>query len=101
MGGMSDPSDVTVSDNPDKRRYEASVDSGVVAGFAEYRLRDGVIVFTHTEVDMAFEGQGIGSTLVREALDDARDRGLKVRPLCPFFKSYIERHREYAELVTS
>ena len=48
------------------------------------RARPGVITFTHTEVDDAYEGQGLGGTLARYALDDARARGLEVRPLCPF-----------------
>jgi predicted GNAT family acetyltransferase len=95
---MSEVAQVTVQDNAEQRRYEASTESGVVAGFAEYRDRDGVRVFTHTEVDDAFEGQGIGSTLVRAALDDVRERGLEARVKCPFIRSWIENHPEYADL---
>jgi predicted GNAT family acetyltransferase len=87
-----------VRDNRDEERYEATVD-GDLAGFTEYRSRPGLIAFFHTQVDSAFESQGVGSTLVREALDDARRRGLEVLPFCPFVNSYIERHREYADLV--
>ena len=72
---MSELAQVTVQDNPERRRYEASTESGVVAGFAEYRDRDGVRVFTHTEVDDAFEGEGVGSSLVRDALSEVRDSG--------------------------
>ena len=97
---MSNP-DVTVTDNREARRYEASVDAGVVAGFAKYRLRGDAIVFTHTEVDDAFEGRGVGSALAREALDDARARDLSVVPRCPFIRSWIERHPEYADLVAA
>lgn len=89
---------VEVRDNRDEQRYEATVD-GELAGFAEYRSRPGLIAFIHTEVNSAFEGQGVGSTLVREALDDARRRALEVLPFCPFVNSYIERHRDYADLV--
>ncbi|HSE10561.1 MAG TPA: GNAT family N-acetyltransferase [Nocardioidaceae bacterium] len=96
---MSELAEVTVQDNPERRRYEASTESGVVAGFAEYRERDGARVFTHTEVDDAFEGQGIGSSLVRGALEDVRRRGLAARVKCPFIRSYIEKHREYADLL--
>lgn len=95
---MSELAEVTVQDNADRGRYEASTESGVVAGFAEYRDRDGVRVFTHTEVDDAFEGQGIGSSLARAALDDVRERGLRARVKCPFIRSYVERHPEYADL---
>jgi len=58
-----------------------------------------LIVFTHTEIDDAFEGQGLGSTLVRAALDAARTRGLAVRPDCPFVRGYVARHSEYLNLV--
>ncbi len=61
-----------------------------MAGFAEYRDVGGVRVFTHTEVDDAFEGQGVGSALARGALDDVREREMKLRPRCPFIKSFIE-----------
>lgn len=97
---MSRRSDITVEDNQEQHRYEASVDAGVVAGFAEYRDRGGVRVFTHTEVDDAFEGRGVGSTLARAALDDVRRRGIPVRILCPFLTSFVERHPEYADLVS-
>jgi predicted GNAT family acetyltransferase len=46
-------------------------------------------------------GRGIGSTLIKGVLDTARAQGLKVKPLCPFAKAYIERHSEYADLVKS
>jgi predicted GNAT family acetyltransferase len=96
---MSETTETTVRDNPEAGRYEASVDAGVVAGFAEYRDAAGVRVFTHTEVDDAFEGQGVGSALVRGALDDVRERGMRIRVRCPFVKAYLERHDEYADLV--
>jgi uncharacterized protein len=89
---------IEVRDNPDVERYEASVD-GQPAGFTMYRARPGLIAFVHTEVDEAFEGHGVGSTLVRFELDDARRRGLAVLPFCPFVNAYIERHREYVDLV--
>jgi predicted GNAT family acetyltransferase len=89
---------VDVRDNPDEQRYEATVD-GDLAGFTAYRLRPGLIAFLHTQVDDAFEGHGVGSTLVSEALEDARRRGLEVLPFCPFVNSYIEKHHEYLDLV--
>ncbi len=98
---MSAHANVTVEDNPEKNRYEALVESGVVAGYAEYRKQGGLLVFTHTEVDDAFEGQGVGSALARGALDHARTLDLPVRPLCPFIKSYIDRHPEYEDLVAA
>jgi predicted GNAT family acetyltransferase len=96
---MSDDSDVTVKDNAGENRYEATLASGQLAGFAAYELHGGLVVFTHTEVDDAVEGQGVGSALARGALADVEERELKVRPLCPFIKEYIERHPEFQHLV--
>jgi predicted GNAT family acetyltransferase len=87
-----------VRDNAERRRFEVVVD-GAVAGFAEYQRRGGRIIFVHTEIDPAHEGQGLGSTLARGALDAAREAGEPVVPLCPFIAAYIERHEEYADLV--
>ncbi|WP_033341842.1 GNAT family N-acetyltransferase [Catenuloplanes japonicus] len=87
---------VEVRDNTD--RFEIVVDDKV-AGFAAYRVRDDAIVFTHTEVDPAFEGQGLGSKLAAGALDAVRARGGAVVPRCAFIKSYIDRHPEYQDLL--
>jgi predicted GNAT family acetyltransferase len=89
---------VTVRDNPEAGRYEALVGEAV-AGFAEYRLVGGRVVFTHTEVADAFEGHGVGSVLAKAALDDVRAKGKPVTPLCPFIAAYIRRHPEYVDLV--
>jgi predicted GNAT family acetyltransferase len=90
--------DVEVANDPEEHRYEVRAD-GERAGFTTYRERPGLIVFVHTEIDGRFEGQGLGSQLIRSALDDARERELQVLPFCPFVNGYIARHREYAELV--
>ena len=90
--------ELRVADNPDQSRYEVFAD-GERAGFVTYRLQPGQISLLHTEVDDAFEGHGVGGTLVSGVLDDARARGLEVLPHCPFVKSYIAKHREYLDLV--
>lgn len=87
-----------VHDAPDRTRYEVTVD-GELAGFAEYRDVDGSRVFTHTEVFDAFEGDGVGSALVRGALEAVRARGGRLVALCPFVAAHIERHPEHADLV--
>lgn len=87
-----------VRDNPDAHRYEVLL-GDVVAGYSEYRRLGDRTVFTHTLVDPAFAGQGLGSRLAAGALDDVRARGLKVTPICPFMAAYIKRHPAYADLV--
>jgi uncharacterized protein len=88
----------TVVDNVQLHRYEV-VHDGALAGFAEYRRSTGSILFTHTEIDAAFEGKGLASTLVKHALNDARSAGVAVLPQCQFVKGYIEKHPEYLDLV--
>jgi predicted GNAT family acetyltransferase len=90
---------IVVRDNPEAGRYEGWSD-GILAGFAEYRVVGGRIIFTHTVVDEAFEGQGVGSAIAEWALDDVRERGqLRVVPRCPFIRGWIDRHPTYADLV--
>jgi predicted GNAT family acetyltransferase len=95
---MSTGPTITIADNPELERYEIRAD-GEVAGFAQYRARPGLIAFVHTEVDDRFEGQGLAGRLVAFALDDARAHGLAVLPFCPFVNAYIQRNREYLDLV--
>ena len=89
---------VEVVDNPAEDRYEVRVD-GKLAGAAYYHLRPGRIVFLHTEVDPSYEGHGVGSRLAMEALDEARSKGLRVVPRCPFVARYIREHPDYQDLV--
>jgi predicted GNAT family acetyltransferase len=96
---MSSPAQrIAVADRPDRRRYEIQL-NGERAGVLTYRLADGMITFRHTEIDPSVGGRGLGSALVRFALDDARARGLTVIPRCPFVAAFIVRHPEYEELV--
>jgi predicted GNAT family acetyltransferase len=90
--------ELRVADNPEADRYEVFAD-GELAGFVTYRRAPGRIAFRHTEVDDAFEGRGVGSTLVSAVLDDARAAGLEVLPFCPFVRGYIAKHPEYLDLV--
>ncbi len=87
-----------VRNEPEQHRYAIYLDDAL-AGFAQYAHRDGRVVFTHTEIDDAFEGQGLGSKLAKAALDDVRSSGAQVVPLCPFIARWIERHADYQDLV--
>ena len=95
---MSETIAAHVADVPAGSRFEVRV-GGEVAGFTEYVRRPGVIAFVHTLIDARFEGQGLGSQLVRTALEEARTTGLAVLPFCPFVRDYISGHTEYLSLV--
>ncbi|MFA4930184.1 MAG: GNAT family N-acetyltransferase, partial [Patulibacter sp.] len=84
-----------VQNAPDRNRYEITQD-GRLAGYAEYQLvRGDRIVFTHTEIDPDFGGQGLGTVLVAGALEDARDRELQIVPICPFVAKYVHENPEF------
>jgi predicted GNAT family acetyltransferase len=88
-----------VTHQESEHRYEARVD-GEHAGSAYYETADDLVVFTHTEVDDAYEGHGVGSALARFALDDVRADGRRrVVPRCAFIKGWIDRHPDYQDLV--
>ena len=90
--------DLQVTDNQAQSRFEIRAD-GELAGFVQYDVRDDEIAFTHTETDDRFRGHGIAGRLVQSALETARERNLMVSPYCPFVRSWISGHREYADLV--
>lgn len=87
-----------VREEPDHARFVIEVD-GRVAGRAAYDRHGDRYVFTSTVVDDEFEGQGVGSRLARSVLDDMRQRGLSIVPLCPFIAGWIRRHHEYEDLI--
>jgi len=91
------PAPVTVRDNPALHRFELDAEGHTAVAY--YRLAPGVITFTHTEVEPALRGRGIGSALVRGALEAARGRGLKVAATCPFVSAYLGKHLEFADLL--
>lgn len=86
-----------IVNNKTHQRYELAVDGRIAA--THYKLADGVITFMHTEVPPELGGKGIGSKLIKGALDQVRAEGLKVIAECPFVKAYIEKHPDYADLL--
>lgn len=91
--------DVVTTDAPDLKRYEARID-GELAGFADYLPTGELVAFTHTEVLPAFEGKGVARSLVGDALDDVRRKGLMVLAVCPYVTRFVQQHAEqYGDLV--
>ena len=104
---MSEPSPMPVDrqplhvrDVPERSRYEATLgDDPTLTGLIDYRASDGTITLLHTGVEDGYEGQGIGSRLVRGVFDDARARNLRIIPKCPFVVRWLERHPEQSDIV--
>jgi uncharacterized protein len=86
-----------VVNNRAGHRYELTVDGYLAATY--YKLSGDVITFVHTEVPSELGGKGIGSKLVKGALDQVRSEGLKVVAECPFVRGYIDKHPEYSDLL--
>lgn len=79
--------------------YEAYID-GERVGTLTYSRHRGVVTAMHTEVSPNAKGKGVGSTLARALLDEARQAGRTVDAQCPFVAGWIDRHQEYADLLT-
>jgi predicted GNAT family acetyltransferase len=87
-----------VRDNPDRNQFEIDLGQGEFA-YAKYNLLPGAIRFYHTVVPESHGGQGLGTALIKAGLAAARERGLKVIPICPFFRAYLKKHPEEQDLV--
>lgn len=87
---------MTVSHHPDRNRFESQHEE---PAYLEYETSGKTIDLTHTIVPAALEGKGVGSALVRAALDHAKENELKVMATCSFVQSWLERHPEYDEIV--
>jgi predicted GNAT family acetyltransferase len=88
------PTTVTAEDG----KFTIAVD-GRTVGLAEYADREKQRVFTHTEVDGEFEGRGLATILVAEALRQTRDSGLRIVPVCKLVANYVEKHDEFSDVV--
>jgi predicted GNAT family acetyltransferase len=93
-------SPVTITDSPSRGRFEARI-GATLTGFADYVRTDDLVVYPRVVVSRPFRGRGIGDRLVRAALDDARRRGLRIRPACPFVEQWLALHPGYRDSVAA
>ena len=91
------PGEVAVTHNVAEHRFETTVDGRL--SVADYELRPGEIVMTHTFVPPELRGRGIAEKLVRAALAHAQREKLRVVPSCSYVAQFIQRHREYQSLL--
>lgn len=85
-----------VNDNTKQRRFELEVEGHLATLY--YTRNGNVVAFEHTEVPAELGGKGVGSSLVRAALDQVRAEGLTVVVQCPFVKAWIGKNPAYADL---
>ena len=97
MSNHSRTAPLTIEHFPDRGRFEVVV--GGALGELEYRLGASVMSITHTGVATSLEGRGIAGALMRAALAHAAASGWKVRPLCSYARTYMERHPETSALL--
>ncbi len=84
------------NDQGPKKRFELHI--GDQIAFTDYIInKKGIIYLTHTEVPVSLEGNGVGSALVSKVLQNMRERGIKMAPLCPFVAAYLKNHPEAAD----
>jgi len=86
-----------IRDNTEEQRFELMVEGQRAEAY--YTLEGKVLTFTHTDVPQVLSGRGVGSRLIKAALDQARARGLKVKATCPFVSAYLGKHKEYGDLI--
>ena len=86
--------------NASAHRYEIRL-GDELAGFTVAESTDdpSIILFPHTEIAPAYEGKGLASVLVQGALDDIRERGLRITVTCPYILGWLPKHPEYEDLV--
>jgi predicted GNAT family acetyltransferase len=89
--------DYNIINNTTAKRFELTIDGRTA--IVTYKLFDGGISFLHTEVPVELEGKGIGSAMAKYVLEYAKTNNLKVFLLCPFIKTYVDRHIEYQALL--
>ena len=90
---------ISIFKNDELKRFEI-YSNAELAGFADFKIENQMISYTHTEIDPRFGGQGLGSQLIKEALDEALEQNLEVAPYCSFVSAYIKKNsQKYLHLV--
>lgn len=94
-------SEVAVTDTPDEGAFTIDVD-GTRAGLTAYRDVPDTAerIFYHTEIGDEFGGQGLASTLVKQALDESIAAGKTIVPVCPYVKGWVGKHPDYQPSAT-
>jgi len=84
-------------DNEELKQYEFHIEEFIPR--IEYIKAKNQIFLTHTEIPNFLAGKGVGAKLVKQALEDIKQKDLTLVPLCPFVALYIKRHQKWRKLV--
>ena len=85
----------TLTDNVARSRFEMQLDG--CTAFIDYRRSGNTLYLDHAEVPVACSGHGVGTRMVRAALELLRERGEQAVPVCSFVQAFVRRHPEFAE----
>ncbi|GLB64790.1 N-acetyltransferase [Dietzia sp. NCCP-2495] len=85
---------LTVLRDPEQEAFMVRTQGDEVAGRAFFRTRGQDRIFYHTEVDEEFGGRGIGTLLVRGAVEATRAEGVQIVAVCPLVKGFLEKSGE-------
>lgn len=97
MSKETSKQELDITHNKEAKRFETSIDDQT--GYISYQERGDTLVYDHTIVPQSLGGRGVGSALVKHALDYAHENNKKVVPQCSFVSSYINKHPDYQDLV--
>jgi predicted GNAT family acetyltransferase len=86
-----------VVERPERQRFEMAVDGELALAY--YRVENGRLVLTHTEVPQRLSGRGVGSALAKGVFEALRASGRKAALACDFMGAYAARHPEVQDVV--
>lgn len=92
---------ITLEEEGRKGRYVIRPEgSDAEAELTYSRMSDSLVIVDHTGVPDEFRGRGYGKLLAERVVADAREKGFKIVPLCPFFKAQADRHPDWADVIS-
>ena len=98
MSNSEAKNEIQINHDKQAKRFETTIEGQT--GYLSYQDKGDVLIYDHTIVPQSLGGKGVGSALVKHALNYARDNDKKVLPQCSFVASYIDKHPEYQDLVS-
>ena len=86
-----------ISEN--KGRFYYEIENKQMAEMTYSNAGPDKIIIDHTEVDPSLKGQGVGYALVHAAVEFAREKNVKILPLCPFAAAVFKKKSDYNDVL--